>query len=185
LERIQAICEEITVPVIVKETGFGMSYESVKKLSSLSLGAVDIGGFGGTNFAAIENERRKKALSYFNNWGIPTAASIIEAAHAANQLDIIASGGIQDSLDIVKSFALGAKAAGLAGYLLKILLDEGLHAVIEEVQTIHGDIKMIMCALGAEKIADLDKVAVVFTGELYQWLQARGLEPDHFSRRSC
>ena len=73
---------------------------------------MDIGGFGGTNFAKIENERRKRLLRFFDGWGISTAASIVEAKDSGSKMDIIASGGIQKSLDIAKSIALGANLAG-------------------------------------------------------------------------
>ena len=79
------------VPVIVKEVGFGMSKETMQQLANVGVTAIDIGGQGGTNFAAVENERRRM-LSYFNNWGIQTATSIIEATSTNNNLSFIASG---------------------------------------------------------------------------------------------
>ena len=69
--------------MIVKEVGFGMSKETVEQLHSVGVSIIDVGGFGGTNFAKIENERRAKILGYFNEWGIPTAASIVEAVNVS------------------------------------------------------------------------------------------------------
>ncbi len=91
------------VPIIVKEVGFGMSKETMQQLVNVGVTAIDIGGQGGTNFAAVENERRQRMLSYFNNWGIQTATSIIEATSTNNNLSFIASGGIQTALDVAKS----------------------------------------------------------------------------------
>ena len=119
LKRIEDIIHGIEVPIIVKEVGFGMNQEVGSKLSSIGVQIVDVGGFGGTNFAKIENKRRKRLLRFFDQWGISTAASIIEAKYSGSKVDIIASGGIQNSLDVAKSIALGANLAGISGYFLK------------------------------------------------------------------
>ena len=126
LERIQHIAENISVPVIVKETGFGISKEAAYSLSRSTISAIDIGGFGGTNFSKIENQRRKRMLDFFDDWGIPTAISIAGDAILHSDKPILASGGIQNSLDIVKSLGLGASAVGMAGVILKQLLETGL-----------------------------------------------------------
>ena len=47
-----------------------------------------------------------------SSWGIPTSESILMARKGAKELPIIASGGIRSGLDIAKSIALGADAAG-------------------------------------------------------------------------
>ncbi len=88
----------------------------MQQLASIGVTAIDIGGQGGTNFAAVENERRQRMLSYFNNWGIQTATSIIEATSTNNNLSFIASGGIQTALDVAKAIALGANTTAFAGY---------------------------------------------------------------------
>ena len=64
LKRIEAIVKEINVPVIVKEVGFGMNRETVAHLYSVGVTIVDVGGFGGTNFAKIENKRRKHLFPF-------------------------------------------------------------------------------------------------------------------------
>src|SRR3954467_13014741 len=58
LKRIEAIVNGIDQPVIVKEVGFGMNKDVVSQLYSIGVTIVDIGGYGGTNFSKIENERR-------------------------------------------------------------------------------------------------------------------------------
>ena len=125
LNRIEQLVNELNVPVIVKETGFGISREAAMKLQSINVAAIDVGGFGGTNFAAIENERRKRKLAYFNDWGVPTAAALIETSNLNSNIPVLASGGIQHALDMVKCLSLGASAIGLAGRVLKTLVEEG------------------------------------------------------------
>lgn len=183
IQRIANIVDKVSVPVIVKETGFGMSREAIHKLKSLNLGAIDIGGFGGTNFAAIENERRQRQLGYFNNWGIPTAASLIEAKLEAPNISILASGGIQDALDIVKCLAVGASAVGLAGIILKTLVEDGEEAVIDAIKEIIEDITMLMVALGATSIKDLEYVPMILSGELFHHLSQRGYDLNIYANR--
>jgi isopentenyl-diphosphate Delta-isomerase len=183
LERIHEVAESISVPVIVKETGFGISKEVAESLSHSNISAIDVGGFGGTNFSKIENQRRKRMLEFFDDWGIPTAISIAES-HAASLKPVLASGGIQNSLDIVKSLGLGASAVGMAGVILKQLLESGLKDTIDEVNQIHTDIQFLMCALGCRRLEDLHSVPLVLSGDVFHWLDVRGLNPASYSNRT-
>lgn len=174
LRRIENICASIDVPVIVKEVGFGMSKKTVSSLVNVGVQMIDVGGFGGTNFATIENERRARILNYFNSWGITTAASIVEAS-VIPDVNVFASGGIQNGLDVAKCLALGADAVGIAGYFLKIYQQKGLQALINEIQMIHEDLTIIMTALGIKKISDFRRVEKVIHGETFHWLSQRNL----------
>lgn len=184
LKRIEDIIHGIEVPVIVKEVGFGMNQESVQKLSSIGVQIVDIGGFGGTNFAKIENERRDRLLTFFDQWGIPTAASIIEAKESGSKMDIIATGGIQNSLDVAKSIALGANLAGISGYFLKILIKEGLDGLIDEISLMHDEITLIMTALGVRTIDGLQQTPLVISGKTHHWLNERNMNTKKYSTKS-
>lgn len=181
LERIQHISESLQVPVIVKETGFGISYETALKLAGTKIAAIDVSGYGGTNFAKIENERRAKKLEYFQDWGIPTAAAVIEVKNAFKGI-VLASGGVKNAQDMIKAFVLGADAAGLAGSFLKLAIDEGETRLIESVFELHEDLAMMMTALGAGTIRDLQKCPAVISGNLANYLLARGFDPTVFSR---
>ncbi|MEI5907174.1 type 2 isopentenyl-diphosphate Delta-isomerase [Bacillus spongiae] len=182
LDRIQKIASQLEVPVIIKETGFGMSSETIRLLETSEAIAFDVGGYGGVNFAKIENSRRERRMSYFDDWGIPTPISIIEATSTTSRT-VIASGGIQSPLDLLKSLALGANAGGMAGYLLKLLLERSLKDLIDEINIFHQDLRMMMCALGVTNIHKLNTVPLVISGNSYHWLQARGFKPEKFSRR--
>ncbi|MFO1444595.1 type 2 isopentenyl-diphosphate Delta-isomerase [Bacillus sp. Bva_UNVM-123] len=183
LKRIEKIASCVNTPIIVKEVGFGMSMDTVAKLQSVGVAAVDIGGYGGTNFAKIENERRASSLPFFDEWGIPTPIAIVEAKEASTNMSVFASGGIQSSLDIAKSIALGADAAGVAGFFLKILIKEGIEALIEEIKTIQHELALIMTALGAKSIADLQQVPMIISGKTHHWLSERSIDTKKFSQR--
>lgn len=183
LENIEKIVSALDIPVIIKEVGFGMSKEVARSLIEIGVQIIDVGGFGGTNFAKIENKRRNRMLTYFNDWGITTAASLAEISLPYPRLSIIGSGGIQSALDVVKSISLGANAAGFAGYFLNILLESGEEALISEINLIHEDMKLLMTALGAKTITELQKVPLVIKGETYHWLNQRGIDTTKYSNR--
>ncbi|MCM3566773.1 type 2 isopentenyl-diphosphate Delta-isomerase [Neobacillus mesonae] len=184
LKKIEAIVRSVEVPVIVKEVGFGMSRETVKSLSSVGVSIIDVGGFGGTNFAEIENNRRNKPFSFFSDWGIPTPISIIEASSViGQQTAIFGSGGFKGALDIVKGLAIGAEAIGMAGYFLRILVEKGIEPLMEEIETLHREITFIMTALGASSLAELKRVPLMISGETHHWLYQRGIDTSKYSRR--
>ncbi len=54
IESIQALLESVSFPVVVKEVGQGMGYDSLKVLLQLPLAAIEFAAFGGTNFAKVE-----------------------------------------------------------------------------------------------------------------------------------
>jgi len=183
LLRIERIINELKVPIIVKETGFGMGQETIEKLFSIGVTAVDVGGFGGTNFAAIENQRRLNKLSFFEDWGIPTAVSIAEARHMSPTYPIIASGGIQTSLEVAKGIALGANAVALAGYILRVLTEQGPEKLIEEINNIKQELTIIMTALGAKTVKELHHTPLVISGATWHWLNQRGIDTKQYSIR--
>ncbi|MGI2327076.1 type 2 isopentenyl-diphosphate Delta-isomerase [Planococcus sp. YIM B11945] len=183
IERIEAIADRLAVPVIVKETGFGISRETAAKLAAANIAAIDVSGYGGTNFAAIENERRKRKLTYFQDWGIPTAAAIVEVKSVFNKT-VLASGGIRDAKDIVKAFLLGANAVGLAGSFLKIAMEKGEAELISEIHALHEDVGMMMTALGAKNLPDLVNCPAIISGDLFHYLTVRGYDPASFAIRS-
>ncbi len=183
LKRIEAIVHQISVPVIVKEVGFGMSKSTVGKLASIGVTSIDVGGSGGTNFARIENERRNQHYTFFNDWGISTPVSIVEAKECKLPVPIVGSGGIHTSLEISKAIALGANAVGMAGTFLKILLEDGLESLIKEIMNLHEELSVIMTALGASSIAELQTVPLVISGETHHWLTERGINTKQYSQR--
>ncbi|MBS8264707.1 type 2 isopentenyl-diphosphate Delta-isomerase [Mesobacillus boroniphilus] len=183
LKRIIEIQQIVGIPVIVKEVGFGISAETADALVSAGIRYVDVGGFGGTNFAEIENKRRDRLLTFFEDWGIPTAASIIETKSASQELSVIASGGMQSSLDIVKALATGADGAAMAGYLLKTLMENGTEELIQEIQMMKNEIAVIMTAVGVHTIEELKSVPLVISGDTHHWLDQRGIDTKTFARR--
>ncbi|KXG43650.1 type 2 isopentenyl-diphosphate Delta-isomerase [Tepidibacillus decaturensis] len=182
LDRLQAIKESVKIPFIVKEVGFGMSKEVVFQLVKRGIKIIDVGGRGGTNFALIENKRRLDPYPFFNDWGIHTATSILEAT-TVNKTEIIATGGIQNSLHIAKAIGLGANAVGMSGMILRKLVNEGFKQTLGYVNQLHHEIKLIMTSLGAVELLDLQKKPMVILGETKDWCELRGIPINELARR--
>ncbi|SDN37768.1 type 2 isopentenyl-diphosphate Delta-isomerase [Alkalicoccus daliensis] len=183
LSHIGKIVEKLHIPVIVKEVGFGMSRETAEKLLENGVECLDTGGKGGTNFSLIENARREKQLPFFDEWGISTAASLVEVK-AAGVPHIAASGGIKTSEDIAKAIALGGDMCGMAGQVLKWLQQSGQQAAHENLENVLSELKIIMTALGAKNISELQRVPLIISGDTYHWLQERGNSTKHFAGRT-
>jgi isopentenyl-diphosphate Delta-isomerase len=175
LSRIADIVSELNIPVIVKEVGFGMSREASALIQQTGARAVDTGGSGGTSFAVIENKRRERPLEFFEDWGIPTAVSIVEAESSVD-IDIIGSGGIRTAYDTAKALALGACSCGTAGQVLNWLHTKGQRGTHESLELMLKEITLIMTAVGATDVKSLQRTPVVILGETKDWLEQRGID---------
>ncbi len=162
-------------PIIVKETGAGMSGPTIDRLKGIGIQGVDISGMGGTSFAAVEfyraletDDRIGSNLgNTFFDWGIPAPVSL--KACAGCGLPIIASGGILDGLHVAASVAMGASAAGIANALLKDAM-ESTQAVIDKLTIIREELRTAMLLTGSRDLKQLSKAQYVVLGETKEWM---------------
>ena len=167
LNNIEYIIKNIDIPVIVKEVGFGISKDVAKRLYDIGVSYIDISGTGGTNFIEIEGKRRKdRGFTDLYSWGIPTALSLIQCVNLNKNLNIIASGGIKNSQDIVKSLCIGAYIVGISGEILRKLLDGGYDLAYKYVEELTYKLKILMLLLGKKNIEDLKTTRYKIIGEL-------------------
>jgi isopentenyl-diphosphate delta-isomerase len=164
LNKIEAICKKLTIPVIVKEVGWGISSKVARDLASAGVAAIDVAGAGGTSWSEVEkfrnkNEIGKKVAEGFKNWGIPTANSILEVKEGAPSISIIASGGLTNGIEIAKSIALGASLAGLAARFIKSasISEEETHNLVSELNM---QLKICMFVAGIKDINALKQVTL-------------------------
>jgi isopentenyl-diphosphate Delta-isomerase len=188
--RIEAIAQAVQIPVIVKEVGFGLSKEACIRLAESGVSVLDVGGRGGTNFARIENARRSVPFDMLNSWGLTTAASLLEAADAklsmqagSRDFEIMATGGIQTAMDIARALALGANCTGMAGFFLSYAVQEQIDEALSHVNALHEQLDIIMCALGAASLPDLQHKPVIIAGDTYHWASQRGIDCSGYARR--
>jgi isopentenyl-diphosphate delta-isomerase len=153
------------IPIILKEVGFGMDLETIRTACNLGIKTFDISGRGGTSFAYIENERGGNR-SYLNDWGQTTLQSLLNAQSMADKVEILASGGVRQPLDMIKCFVLGARAVGLSRTVLELVERYPVEKVISIIDSWKEDLRLIMCALNCQHVKDLTKVDYILHGRL-------------------
>ncbi|OKY77128.1 MAG: Type II isopentenyl diphosphate isomerase Idi [Candidatus Methanohalarchaeum thermophilum] len=177
LNGLKEITESLKLPVLIKETGAGISREVANKLKDAGVQAIDISGRGGTNWATVEkirarndgNSLKEKLGDEFTNWGIPTVASLIEADIG---LQLLSTGGVRSGLDIAKSIALGADIAGAALPLVEPALND-YDKLIETLKAYKEGLKVAMFLTGSKNVDELKKKKPVITGYTKEWLESR------------
>lgn len=163
--NLKDYAERISLPIVLKEVGFGMDVDSMRLAHGYGIKTVDISGRGGTNFASIENARGGNR-AYLNNWGQSTMQSLLNAQPLRDEMEILVSGGVRHPLDMIKAFVLGAKAVGLSRTMLELIENHSVEEVIEIVNGWKEDLRMIMCALSCRNLEELKEVSYLLYGKL-------------------
>ena len=183
LDNIGRIVDAVDIPVIAKETGAGISSDVALRLESVGVQGVDVGGVGGTSWAAVEYYRANKegdevktqlGLDFWD-WGIPTALSTIMVNEVTN-LDILSTGGVRSGLDVTKALALGATAAGIAYPALNSAVNGTTEDVIAEVKILIEGLRTAMYLTGASTISDLTSCSLIIKGELKESLKSLDID---------
>jgi len=158
-EGIRRFVAECPVPVMVKETGAGISVTVAKMLvEECCVGIIDIAGAGGTSWSKVENLRTHSVSDarYFDEWGIPTAECLLGfQQHPIPGLTLISSGGIRSAHDILKSLCMGARLVGLAGEIIKIIQQKGSEGLDAWYHELIRHLKISSCLLGVSSINSL------------------------------
>lgn len=159
LARIEEICRKIEVPVVVKEVGWGISGKVAKWLADAGVSAIDVAGAGGTSWSQVERFRAPNAhwerlAAAFEDWGIPTAESLLMVKEAVPEMMVVASGGIRNGIEVAKALALGASMAGMASPFLKAA-SKSTEAVVEEIELIADQLRIACFASGARNVSEL------------------------------
>ena len=165
-EALYRFTEVSPVPVIVKETGFGIAPSLIVDLLKNGVAYVDIAGSGGTNWISVESYRLDDEASFtsareFEDWGFPTA--LVLGALKKSDLNrerensILSSGGVRSGMDIAKSVALGAHMAGMALPFVRAHADGGREAVEALIQSIAFTLRSVMVLTSSRTIAELNQ----------------------------
>lgn len=158
---LEALVKALDAPVVVKETGAGMSAATARRLMSMGVAAVDVAGAGGSNWATVEGERADREsdkihAAAFADWGIPTARSIAEVRAACPKAVIIGSGGVRDGVDAAKAIRLGADMVGQAAGVLAAAM-VSTEAVVEHFQTVIRQMRTVCLCTGSANLIALRK----------------------------
>ncbi len=181
LDTIKRLHEELGVPVIVKETGNGLSRSVGVRLRSIGVRHVDVSGAGGTSWVAVElrraeqrgDQRGQDLGEALRNWGVPTGVSV-----ALNQPlgfdTIIATGGITTGLDAARAIALGAHMVGIARPVLQAFHNGGREGAVAALDKIETELRATLLLTGSRDLAALRRAPRVITGELAAYVEQLG-----------
>jgi len=183
-EAIKDFVKACPKPVIVKETGCGVSKEDAAILVKTGIHGIDVGGMGGTSFAMVEALRAKtsgyfieeRVANTFGSWGIPTAASILEVRSVAPSIPLIATGGIRSGLDAAKALRIGADFVGIARPVIKAAFEGGYGGVKRYLTSIIRELKVTTFLVGAHNIDEIKRKPAMVVGPLREWIKIRKLE---------
>jgi isopentenyl-diphosphate delta-isomerase len=179
LRAIERLCDSAAYPVIVKETGNGISGDVARRLFGAGVSAIDTGGAGGTSWAVIEairaressrpgDERLRQLGETFLHWGIPTVVSLIEIVRCGGPA--IATGGVRSGVDIAKAIALGADLAGMALPLLAPAM-ERQEALDTAIERIIDELRVAMFLTGSPDVESLRRARSVVTGRIHTMIE--------------
>ncbi|RQH00896.1 type 2 isopentenyl-diphosphate Delta-isomerase [Natrarchaeobius oligotrophus] len=178
LAEIERVASELSVPVVVKETGNGISRETAVRLRDAGVDAIDVAGKGGTTWSGIESYRaaavgatRQEGVGrLYRAWGVPTAVSTLEATDVHDC--VVASGGVRSGLDVAKAVALGAQAGGLAKPFLGPA-GQGTDAVVDLIETLALELRTAMFVTGSASVDELRSTEYVVLGRTKEYLNQR------------
>jgi len=161
-------------PIIVKETGAGISSKTAKRLNGIGIKAIDVAGMGGTSFSAVEmyrasaknDEIRAAVGRTFFDWGIPAPVSLMSVN---TDIPVIASGGVMNGVHVANSIALGACCAGSANLILKDAMTSS-DAVKKRLLMVREELRAAMMLTGSKNIAALASADRVILGRTKEWM---------------
>lgn len=169
LQAIGAFTRRSPVPVIVKETGFGIHPGEVAALQELGVAYVDIAGSGGTNWTRVESYRHEEphmisAAREFDTWGLPTA--LILTALGRTRRGILASGGIRSGMDVTRCLALGSHAVGMALPFVRALRTGGIAEALALGAHLEQVIRAALVLTGCHNPAELARTPLCISPSL-------------------
>ncbi|RVU71723.1 type 2 isopentenyl-diphosphate Delta-isomerase [Lactobacillus xujianguonis] len=160
LENLQEIRQTVTVPVIIKEVGFGLDQATIHHLKNEGFTWFDVAGKGGTNFAEIENSRNQLDLSYLEELGLSTVISALMAQKEA--VNFIVSGGVRNPLDVLKGLVLGGKAVGVANTFLQALTEHDQDYLLQMIKNWQQQLAALFAVYGVSEIKQVTKIKSYF-----------------------
>jgi isopentenyl-diphosphate delta-isomerase len=159
LAKIERVCRTLSVPVVVKEVGWGINEQTASWLAGAGVAAIDVAGSGGTSWSEVEYHRaptevlRRMARS-FADWGIPTASALRMAQRGAPGVPLVASGGLRTGIEAAKALALGATVVGIASPFLKAAA-ASTEEVAASIDQFAAELRIAMFCAGAGDLAAL------------------------------
>lgn len=178
LDTIARLARELAIPIIVKETGCGISPSVARRVLAAGARGIDVSGAGGTSWVGVEtlrardqgDESARTLGEAFWDWGVPTAVCVASIARIAPDVPIVATGGIASGLDAARAIALGARLVGIARPVLKALRSGGTDGALAFLDAVERELRAAMLLTGSRTVDALRRAPRVLSAELIGWL---------------
>ncbi len=169
---LRRLVHQLGIPVVVKETGSGISRSVARRVQAAGVRVVDVSGAGGTSWVGVEALRATgdDALrgQVYWDWGIPTAASLVQCDGLG--LDLIATGGVSTGLDALRALALGASVCGIARPVL-VAWNQGARKGAEAyLRRVIAELRTGMLLTGSRDLEALRRQPLVLGSDLARWV---------------
>ncbi len=175
LTAIEHLTQELDIPLIVKETGAGISRETALRLRDAGVRHLDVAGAGGTSWIGVEILRSHRdkdpQATAFWDWGIPTAAAVCETGGLG--LEVIASGGIRTGIDAARALALGATLVGAASPVLRAYYAGGLEGARNYIGSLLHGLRAATLLTGCRASRELAGAPRFIRSPLKEWVAER------------
>ena len=160
LPKMGEVAEQLSVPIIAKEIGCGISGAVARELGEHGIDIIDTAGQGGTSWARIEAQRADDVDlgDLFADWGLPTPLAIQQVSEVPGTT-VIGSGGVRSGVDVAKALALGADLVGMASPFLKAAV-ESEEAVMNKIERTVRELRIAMFCVGARSISELQHTRI-------------------------
>ena len=160
---IERVVGECGLPVLVKETGFGIRPGLVRGLLGCGVRYVDLAGAGGTNWVQVEGRRlpgeQPESADRFADWGLPTGVLLALLGDVAG--NVIASGGLRHGVHLAKAVAMGAACGAMALPFIRAVMADGSAGAVALIERIEHELRTAMTLCGAASLAELRQVPVL------------------------
>ena len=168
LDAIERAIEECGVPVIVKETGFGIRPGLVRYLLDCGVQYVDLAGADGTNWVMVEGRRLPRggqaSAETFAEWGLTTG--VLLALLRDVGAGVIASGGLRHGVHLAKAVAMGAACGAMALPFIRAVMADGTDGVLALIKRIEHELRTAMTLCGATSLPGLRRVPLLQSASL-------------------
>jgi len=115
------------------------------------------------------------------DWGIPTAASLVEVTQKV-KIPVVRFGGLRTGVHVAKALALNAELCSVSQPVLEAAA-KGANETERILSGLTEELRNVMFLVGAGAIKDLTKNSCRDDWQDAEWLIARGFDIKSYARR--